>query len=358
MKIDKFMSSLLIILFITISGSSCEENLYDFDLSTGDNAPVNFTEAPEDMVTKEIENNLCFYCGKPVEYVKDSFLRPLAVVMANSTPTINHSGLQEACLIYEFPFGGETTGLLAFYNHPFTGDIGPVSKGNNFLLRLAEAKGAVLCHHSSSPLIQDVDITELTDFNLASHPEYCRIDTDKKAPYHMYSSIEKLLEGSKDLGLYHSNKLSGLFKFETKNEETEPGVNNNENQPGIIKIEIVYNPDYKVSYLYNKETSRYLRLINDKEHTDANINTAINIDNLIIMHTNITDIEHLDSIKVPIKGAGDGLLVSHGNIYRIRWDRQVDTSTKFYWENGREITLKPGNTWIHITSPQNKIIVY
>ncbi|PKM83991.1 MAG: hypothetical protein CVU88_00360 [Firmicutes bacterium HGW-Firmicutes-13] len=346
MKFSRAVSAIILILFI-ISGTGCEENLNDFDLFTGNNAPVYFTKAPE-SIKKDESASLCFYCGKPVEGIKDHFLRPLAVVISNSPQSRPQSGLQDACLVYEFPVKGEITNLLAFYNHPFTGDIGPIWSGSDFLLNLAEGKGAVLCHAGHSNQAQDTDTTKITSLNLISHPDYSWRIRNRKAPYNLYSSTEKLLEGNKTLSLYQTNKLLGLFKFQTESKNTQPNLN---------RIDIIFNPNYKVTYLYNEITSDFVRLVNDKEHTDVNTNTAIIVKNLIIMSTNITDIEALDSIGDQLKGNGDGLLVNCGNIYRIRWDKKINTPTKFYWNNGREITLNPGNTWIHITSPQNKVIV-
>ena len=62
--------------------------------------------------------------------------------------------------------------------------------------------------------------------------------------------------------------------------------------------------------------------------------------------------------SVNTRGGGDAIFVIHGKLMKGTWERpDYDQKTTYKLENGEELTLAPGNTWITMIPEEREGVV-
>ena len=64
----------------------------------------------------------------------------------------------------------------------------------------------------------------------------------------------------------------------------------------------------------------------------------------------------LGTLTIDIVGQGKGLLLTNGKIININWQKDDPSQrTKFTTQDGKEIILSPGQTWVSVLDPKDII---
>lgn len=347
-----------------IVGGSCQHQDYHqyqeyIDMPAGENIPSLQLEGP-DKDHPGIEKTFCYprcsYCGKTLEEYEDKLPRPFAVALDNPSGT-SQPGLQAACLVYELAKGEGQTRYLAFYDHPFQGDIGPVANAWKNLVELAGEHRALLVHSGQTQLArQEMYNQQVHNLDQEAYPHHFWSSPGGEPSHHLYSDLEKMLEGCRELGLSGETIMSSFLSF-----DQELTFDN----PKDFQVEITHGPRYRVTYNYDQETSSYSRFIDGQGHIDENTGEIIRVKTLLMQYTEAPVTLEKDTTAgsegyqdIPLEGTGRAILVTKGHLYRLKWEKRDPGSlTRFYFENGKKIVLPPGNVWIHLVSPDTKINV-
>ncbi len=123
----------------------------------------------------------------------------------------------------------------------------------------------------------------------------------------------------------------------------------------IINIPYPQVTGSQVLYQYDATSGRYLRFLGGQPHLDGADGTQLALDNVIVQFAphEITDIieDSLGSrsIRINLFGSGKAILFRNGLAFEGSWrsDSQGDTP-RFFDQNGQELPLKPGHTWISV----------
>lgn len=337
------LCSLIFILIAACSGCRSGDTATPL---TSEEEPIKI-DNKTDKSTPQIEEHpslLCSHSGLPVA---EMLIRPFAVVIDNHRSAQPQSGLQQAPLVYEVPVEGGITRLLAIFPHTVTGDLGPVRSARPYFAHLARENDAILVHCGSSAhtkaLLRKNEYANIDEF---PHPRFFYRSDDRRPPHNLFTSIPKLLEGAKALGSYQKTNQPGPFKFA-----------NHTDQGGVTKVEIPFSNHNHVSYRWHEKEGAYLRSINNRPHFDANNNQQILVKNIIIQYVPFKFISDV-SRYYNLVGSGDALIISNGHAEKLRWEKKdYGERTRFYLENGSPLILSPGNTWIHIISPDRQAII-
>jgi len=290
-------------------------------------------------------------------YIKEELynLRPITVMYDNHPYARWQAGLVLADIVYEceveFPF----TRYMAVFQDEDVEHIGPVRSARPYYLRYALEYDSVYVHVGGSndamAKIQDYYMADVDGLSSGNFWRY--YDTGKSIPNNMYTDMENLREAQNFYG-YRSNGEFVGYKFndliETIDENLEP--------ENCTEINIVFNQHYEIDFIYNKENASYKRFVNGEKHVDEYYDDEIEVVNIIVLKTTKTVLDDVGRLSINTVGEGTGTYISRGLKTDITWEKNdYKSKTYFYYENGQEIVLNPGQTWIEVTT-QNTSINY
>ena len=161
----------------------------------------------------------------------------------------------------------------------------------------------------------------------------------------MYLQIQKRSKAGIEQKGYetkHSDSFKSVFSF---NEEiTAPA--------GGEKAEKITTPisNYTTPWFeYHADDGRYYRFQYGGEQTDGNTGDQLKYENVLIQFAHYTSIDDHDRQQLDLVGEGTGLYASNGVIVPVTWKKSSENAiTKYYTEDGNELKLNPGKTWVEI----------
>ncbi len=304
------------------------------------------TEIPTEEPGTEVE--------KPVEEVneevKESNDRPIAIMIDNDEEASRpHAGLDEAYLLYEMYVEGSATRIMALYKDAATEKIGPIRSSRHYFLDYALENDAIYVHYGWSPQAQsDIYSLGVNNINGVLGDDGGIFWRERKfaGDYHSaYTSIEKIKNYAENNKKYRmTTEKSGLRKMKAMLDvKGEP----------LTEITLPYAGFYTVKYTYDDTEKVYKRYINGSGHITQN-KTHIAASNLIIQIASNYNISGDDKGRQNLNttGTGSGYYITNGTVNKISWSKNSRTEKTIYkYENGEEIILNPGQTWIQIVPP-------
>ena len=120
----------------------------------------------------------------------------------------------------------------------------------------------------------------------------------------------------------------------------------------------------QVAYTYDVGSGRFLRFLGGIAHVDGATGAQLGFDNVVVQYVphQVTDIVEdslgSKSIRLNLFGSGRAIVFRNGLAFEGTWrsDSRGDTP-RFFANDGTEIPLKPGKTWISVV-PLNYTIAY
>jgi competence protein ComGC len=281
----------------------------------------------------------------------ESKSRPYAIMINNlGTARPLQSGLQDAYIIYEIIVEGGLTRYMALFMDQSTARIGSIRSARHYFLDYALENDTIYVHHGQSPQAQ-ADFSNLgVDHIVVGDSTGWRDKDLSKQGYAyehtLFTSIEKLKNGigskrterKKDLLLNYSIDDIDLSKIENSK------VANN--------VSITYSNNVTTSYVYDSTNKVYNRFVNDKEHKDYVTGKQYNFKNIItyqVKNYTLDDAENKGRQGIDNIGSGTGYYITEGYAVPITWEKSSRSSQTIYkYENGNEIDVNDGNTFIQI----------
>ncbi len=286
----------------------------------------------------------------------NSTSRPYAIMINNiSTARPLQSGLQDAYIIYEIIVEGGITRYLALFMDQDTERIGSIRSARHYYLDYALENDAIYVHHGQSPQAAadfgklGIDRISVSESSTGWRDKTLHVSTE----HTLFTSIDKLKNGignkrttrNKDLLLKYSADEIDLSKYE--NAQVADIVN------------IPYSKGTTTNYEYDKENKVYKRSVNNKAHTDYVTKeqyTAKNIITYKVRNYPLNDGENKDRQNLENIGSGTGYYISNGYAVPIKWEKKSRSEqTKYTLENGEELVVNDGNTFIQI-QPSNQTL--
>lgn len=266
--------------------------------------------------------------------------RPFLVMVENSPQARPQTGLNQADLVFEILAEGDITRFVAVYHSKEATAIGPVRSIRPYFVQLGDMLDAVIVHAGWSQdamnLLNSRKLNHL-DQVYGDHAYYWRA-TDRKAPHNLYTSVEKMRQGSID------RKFRTEWKM-PKIDFAKSGKSLLSGEAGR-HIEIPYLSGYKAAYDYDSESGLYKRTMADKPHLDKETGEQLSAVNLLVLEAPHKILDKEGRRSVDISGPGKGVILQQGKSQEVRWE-QKDGMLRTYVSN-QEVPLLPGNTWIQI----------
>lgn len=124
---------------------------------------------------------------------------------------------------------------------------------------------------------------------------------------------------------------------------------------GATTISIPYPYGSNVSYGYDGGSGRYLRSVAGTPHVDGNTGAQLAVENVIVQFVGheatdiIEDSLGSTSIRINLFGSDRAILFRDGQAFVGSWQSNSRGDLPhFYGDNGQELALKPGKSWISI----------
>jgi len=326
----KHFSTVMLILFLTLmplsGGCSQEEDSSMEDAKeeaqNGNNEQEKEGSSQEEPETTEPE--------EPVQ--------PIGVIIDNLDRARPQSGLQQATCIYEFLVESGISRFLAVYDKPFQEqedfDIGPVRSLRPYMAEKSLEYGGIIAHGGySSRTGEQIRGMELQ--HLHTKNELWR-DSSRSSPHNLYTSMDQLREvvGYEEAPRETGTPLDEIALDHEKGKE----------------VDIKYDEDNQVTYIYDKEQEHYRRYVNQQPHRDTS-EEQYYADRVILQRTPHHDVIGTPLISIELDGKGEGVLYEEGRQYPLTWKRE-NHATLYYFEDGSQVNIDGGTTWIQIVPQQ------
>ncbi|TVY07002.1 DUF3048 domain-containing protein [Paenibacillus cremeus] len=276
--------------------------------------------------------------------------RPVMVMVNNHPSARPQSGLTQADVLYECLAEGEITRIVAvFQSRSFADPIGPVRSIRPYFIEMGKGLDAVQVHAGGSPdayaQLEREKIDELDEITNAG-PYFWR-ETFRKAPHNLYTNLEKIHAGMAKRGLNGSGSDAPVFRFAPTDAEAVETMG--AQAQGAKKVDVTFLlSSYVVSYAYDEASHLYKRSINGVKHIDLNNNEQLTAANVIVMGTDHKVLDNEGRLDVRLTGTGQAKLFQQGKVKDVQWKREKESDPVRYYDQGREISLVPGQTHVLI----------
>lgn len=291
-----------------------------------------------------------------------STTRPIAI-MINNAPAARpyHRGLQDAYIVYEIVVEGGITRMMALFKDIDMDEdlIGSVRSSRHYYLDYVMENDAIYVHHGKSPQassdMSKYGINHIDAEGVAFTRDRSLGVSSEHTSYANLKGIEEVvkkkgfrttLDGKKGLLL--------KYKVEALDLSTMEGAIKSDN------ISITYSNVNTTSYTYDSENKVYLRNINGKAHTDYDTKKQYTAKNIITYQVENNTIPDGGKGRQDLSnvGSGTGYYISNGYAVPIKWSKESrESKTKYTYNNGEEIEVNDGNTFIQIQPKGQNITI-
>ncbi len=288
--------------------------------------------------------------------------RPIAVMVPNESAAIPHYNLSKASILYEANVESRITRLMAVYEDwEDLVRIGNIRSARTYYAYWAFEWDAFFVHFGGPFYINDLMAEEDTENidGLSQDSSAFYRSKDRQNPHNVYTDGEKLRERIEKH--HYSLSYRGMtdethFQFAPK---AEPNAltQYDDNAPNATYIDMsgCY-PLTRCYFEFNEEDGLYYRFqhlsgASDEPHTDAN-GEQLSFKNVIVQYTKQEALDENGYLVLQCHDSTrDGWFFTNGKGIHVNWEKDSDYGpTRYYDDNGDEITLNTGKTMICIVN--------
>ena len=286
-------------------------------------------------------------------------LRPLAVMIPNDKSALPQYNISNADVLYECLVEGEMTRLMAIYGDWTNLErVGNIRSCRDYFVYWAFEWDSIYCH-AGGPFYIDVVIgrPDTNNINALVAPQGVFYRTsDRSAPQNLYLDGADILKEASRLGyeLTPRNNYSDdvHFQFASK---SKPNNFEEYSAEAVTATKIDLSAAYPVTgtwFEYNEEDGLYYRFQKPSggAHMDAATESQLAFENVLIQFTYHEQRDENGYLAFQcIDTSKDGWFFTNGKGIHVNWKKTSEYgATRFYDDNGKEITLNTGKTMICI----------
>lgn len=275
-------------------------------------------------------------------------LRPVAVMLDNSSAALPHSGIASASVVYEMVTEGGIPRMMAVFpgTHAIPGKLGPVRSTRDQFLQLLIPENMILLHIGASVYAHDL-------LNTIQYPTVDGIylgtivfgfDDVRAATrdnsHCFYTNNELAAAGIAHEKISPTGTVDALFRFVPYDKEpvvpTAPAAN----------VEFAFSPVADVSFAYNTDAARYYKTEYGNPQMDEATGEQVSYTNLLLLSCPVSLkadglVSHFDFT------AGEGFYLTQGGMQKVTWTKGVvEEPLSVYDETGEELAVNVGTSYI------------
>lgn len=290
----------------------------------------------------------------------NSKTRPYAVMINNNHAAWPQCGLQDAYLVYEIVAEGGITRMMALYKDTYPNKIGSVRSARHYFIDYAEENDAIYIHWGGSPQAYSrlsTGIDDLDGIALEGSTFFRDKSLNRDYEHTGFVDLEKAKTYSEEKGYTRDTDKDLLLNYSAE----EIDLSTNEQAESAVDITLKYSDYHTTSYEYDSENKVYKRSMSGKANVDLETGEQYTAKNIIVYKVGnytINDGENKGRQELENIGSGSGYYISNGYSVPITWEKTSHSGQTVYkYENGEEITVNDGNTFIQIMPTSGKITI-
>ena len=274
---------------------------------------------------------------------EEAKLFPVAVMIDNAYDIRPQYGLENADIVYEALVEANITRLLAIFDSEMEVDkLGPVRSARNYFMDWAEEYGGVYMHVGGSPqallAINSYDFINVDQIG-AGEIYYWR-GTKHSAPHNVLTSSANWLRAGElkevdDI----NNDIAWNFVTCTSTEAVDFKID----YPGVYRVEWKFNDTLKTYQRWQGDDKFYYGT--GEQATADNIIVQV-VDSYLI------DVERRG---MDTKEGGKVVIFNSFGKQEGVWQYE-NNRTRFYNEDGEELKLVSGKTWVQVVADEELLI--
>ncbi len=328
-------------------------SLIAFTLVACSEAEPEVVEEPEPEPEIEISRNI--FDGSALDENEKIKYKAVAVMINNSAVARPQYGISEADIVYEvIKDEYYETRFMAIFEGEIPEKVGPLRSIRVPFVRIYNEWRTALVHYGGAgPVGQDgtanpdevnalAQLQELFvpyryDAVAGINDEYFFRTTDKPSPHNAYISLAEAFQDLEDIDMWPPEHFA--WDEEAYSTSTESAT--------TINIDYPTETPNLVTYEFDESTGQYLRFIEGKEHIDALYDKQISATNIIVQYAEHSQIKVY--VLVEFKYAGKADFFIDGKHMSGTWTKDFEDDTTHWWlDDGTELVMQPGNTWIQV----------
>lgn len=276
--------------------------------------------------------------------------RPVACMINNLKEALPSASTKQADIIYECMVEGGITRIMPiFSSYEAIEKLGSVRSARHYYINIANEYDAIYVHYGQSkPAETILNKNVIDNINGMTYDAGFYRESTRVAPHNAYTTGEQIVKGIEDLG-YSADYSEAHEKVLSFNEEDTDLANGSD----ANTIHVNFSNYSQPYFIYNEDKKLYERYEYGEPQVDelaAEDDNILDFKNVIIMISSYecinpdNDLQDLKQV-----GEGEGYYCTNGKYIPITWKKSSDNAkTKYYTEDGEELLLNPGKTWISI----------
>lgn len=289
----------------------------------------------------------------------DSKTRPIAIMINNIDTVVGYqSGLDEAYLVYEMMVEGGYTRLMALFKDKTLSRVGPVRSSRHYFLDYAKENDAVYVHFGWSPQAEeDIKTLNVDNINFMTYDGYIR-DTslDLATEHTVFTTTDNINAGIEKYDYDKKSDSEPLLNYSVDDINLET----TENVLPANNISLKFSNNHVTTFTYDEQNKVYLRSQNNLSQTDYVTKKQYETKNIIIYQIDYETISNDQKGRQTVDNVGTqtGYYITNGYAINITISKSSRTGkTKYIKEDGTELTVNDGNTYIEIVPTSGNISI-
>jgi hypothetical protein len=290
--------------------------------------------------------------------------RPLAIKVSNERSVIPQSGLSKADVVVESRVEYCMTRLTAIFQSQDAPSVGSIRSARLLDVELPVIFDAVLAFSGAvGPVREKLYKSDLGDHILEqalNGPSFIR-DPNIKVPFNLFANTSTLWSTVTKRSWNQVPKPTAAWTFS----EAAPAGG----KPAS-RLDVPY-PEFKVAWAYDATSGLWQRWLGGKPHVEKTDGKQLTADNVVVLTANHVQTlipEHGTeltngacsnrSIEIQLWGEGPVKILRDGKVYEGKWVRtDRHAPFRFLDASGKDIPLKPGNSWWQVVPTDMKVTV-
>lgn len=271
--------------------------------------------------------------------------RVVSIKVENSREARPQTNLQAADVVYETVTEGGITRFNALFHSQAPEVVGPVRSARLSDVDIVPQYKALFCFSGASASVNAKVRASGVD-NLSEDAGVTKPFTrssDRPRPHNLYTSVVELRAEAERRGMATTAQVGGLAF--AKPSETTTGS-------PVVSVDIPFSSYNTVTWDYDSASNSYLRVNNGKPFTDKASGAQVSASNVVVVWAKYTaasrDKAGSTTYDISLVGTGRASVFRDGQVFNGTWEGSADAPPVFKAEDGTQIKLRPGNTWLQV----------
>lgn len=354
---------LALLLVLVLALAACgKDSTAEVSPSPSPSATATASPSPSPSLRPQPEGPINPLTGEVMEGDEAMNARPIAIMLNNIKQALPQLGNSQADILYEALAEGGITRLLGVYQSmEGVGEVGSVRSSRPYYLELALGLDAIYMHAGGSEAayenIKKWDVTALdcvrtTAYSGVFWRDQGRIKKNGKE-HSVLTSGEAILEHFPEYSFRKTHEEGYTLPYLFAEDGTPAGGK------AATELSVPFSRYKTGVFRYDEETKKYLVEEYGAPFIDGNTGEQLAMTNVIVIRTNCKTIDDYGRMRVDLSGyEGDGFFACGGKYIPITWSKKdLNSPIVYQTEDGKELTLGVGNSYVNIIPDTNQISV-